>query len=72
MEEIINALLDLVREQKRSGAAPEAAMSRSDDKSPKRSACINKQSNALHTLTRRVLALSTIAAPLAVSPYLSK
>lgn len=30
MEEIINALLDVVREQKRSGIAPEAAMSRSD------------------------------------------
>ncbi len=30
MEDIINALLDVVREQKRSGIAPEAAMSRSD------------------------------------------
>ena len=30
MEEIINALLDVVREQKRTGIAPEAAMSRSD------------------------------------------
>lgn len=30
MEEIINALLDVVREQQRSGIAPEAAMSRSD------------------------------------------
>lgn len=30
MEEIINALLDIVREQQRSGIAPEAAMSRSD------------------------------------------
>ena len=30
MEDIINALLDVVREQKRTGIAPEAAMSRSD------------------------------------------
>ncbi len=30
MEDIINALLDVVREQKRNGIAPEAAMSRSD------------------------------------------
>ena len=30
MEEIINALLDVVREQQRSGIPPEAAMSRSD------------------------------------------
>lgn len=30
MEEIINALLDVVREQQRSGISPEAAMSRSD------------------------------------------
>ena len=30
MEEIINALLDVVREQQRNGVPPEAAMSRSD------------------------------------------